>query len=711
VTGVYDTRRAKLLAETQAYLAGADFDLQTFMTGAVDRLAQATRAKGVVVELIEGDEMVYRAASESLAAHVGMRLKRDGSLSGLCVERSEILISEDCRTDPRVDHAACERVGVRSMVCAPLIHGGAPVGVLKLMSERARGFGEEDITDLRVVAATLAGAMARQIEFEALAAEVERRRQLEASLRASEERIRSAEARYRLLAEHSGDMVALIGLDSRYIYMSPASEQVLGYRPEEMVGRKPVEFVPAEDHTGLDEGTARLLNARPGAMFEDRARMQRKDGSIIWVDVKSSLAADDQGRLGVVAVARDVTQRVAAHEALERKSEELEEARRAAEAATQAKSEFLANMSHEIRTPLTAIIGFAGLLRERPGLDEGARGLVERVRTAGGALLAVVNDILDFSKLEAGRVEITPRRTASLELIHDTLVMFAPQAQAKGLSLDFRNEADVPGHVLIDPERVRQVLLNLIGNAVKFTDEGQVQLRVTYSAGTLGVAVEDTGRGLGPEEQKALFQRFSQVDASSTRRHGGTGLGLAICKGLVEAMGGSIGVTGAVGSGCTFTFAIPAPAAEAPADASSGLEAALEGARVLLIDGDAARTQAGLAMLEKAGAEVSLADSGRDGLEKAQGLPFDMIILGGGLSDMAGADLLGRLRSGAGPNRSIPVLAHGDMPANERRALSSAGLDGFVASPLEPASLIAEVVRCLDWTAEDSTEVAHGLHA
>jgi CheY-like chemotaxis protein/anti-sigma regulatory factor (Ser/Thr protein kinase) len=363
-------------------------------------------------------------------------------------------------------------------------------------------------------------------------------------------------------------------------------------------------------------------------------------------------------------------------------------------------------MSHEIRTPLAAILGFTGLLGTRPGLDEVSLGYLERVNFAGQALLALVNDILDFSKLEAGQVEVTPKSISPTQLAQGSLLIFTPQAEAKGLALHFLAEDGVPDLVRLDPDRMRQVLLNLIGNAVKFTDAGSVTLRLGYNskAQQLHVAVEDTGPGLTRAQQKKLFQRFSQVDGSSTRRHGGTGLGLAICKAVVEAMGGSIGVRAAPGVGSTFHFYMAAP--EVTATAVHDLEAApaprIEDVRVLVVDDNPANRLLASTILEGVGAEVTLAASGEEGVETALALPFDVILMDMRMPGMDGETAVQRLRSQPGPNQAIPILAFTADADLSRFTDPAGGFTGAVSKPLQPDALLTAIAQCTGWDDADT---------
>ncbi|MDB5461058.1 MAG: hybrid sensor histidine kinase/response regulator, partial [Caulobacteraceae bacterium] len=400
------------------------------------------------------------------------------------------------------------------------------------------------------------------------------------------------------------------------------------------------------------------------------------------------------------------TDRVEARIALERKSEALELASQralaamaAAEHATRAKAEFLANMSHEIRTPLTAIIGFTGLLSERPGLDDIARSHVQRVSMAGGALLAIVNDVLDFSKLEAGHFEINPVALSPTDVVRDALLLFTPQADAKGLNLQFETEGDLPSHVAVDPAGLRQILLNLVGNAIKFTSDGEVRLTVRHDGNRqqLHVTVTDTGPGLTVEQQERLFQRFSQVDASSTRKHGGTGLGLAICKGLAEAMGGGIGVTAEAGRGSSFHFHVDAPACDGPAPARDGPPPAIDGLRVLVVDDNPVNRQLARAILEQMGAEITDAAGGVEGLRKASELPFDVILLDLRMPDLDGPAVMHRLRSETGPNQSVPILAFTAAAEIDPALQGAGGFDDLVRKPIQAADLIGAIAR---WSQE-----------
>ncbi|MCR5878406.1 ATP-binding protein [Phenylobacterium sp. J367] len=355
-------------------------------------------------------------------------------------------------------------------------------------------------------------------------------------------------ARYQLLAENMADAVTRIRLDGSSSYISPAIEQLIGWKPYEMAGKPAQAFTWPEDRPLILATFAEMAAGLDEKTVQHRA--QHKDGHPVWVETRFRMIRDTAGRpLEMVAVIRDISERKAVEAA-------LQIARDEADAAARAKSEFLANMSHELRTPLTAIIGFSGLLKMRQDLPEQAAMFSRRIEGASQALLATINDVLDFSKLEAGQVEIRPAPTDVAALVAEVAAVLEQQASAKGLTLETRL-ADLPPRLELDRDRVRQVLLNLMGNAVKFTAQGGVSVSASHGEGRLTVEVSDTGPGIGEAQQALLFQRFSQVDASASRSHGGTGLGLAICKGLVEAMGGTIGVASEPGRGATFRFTVP----------------------------------------------------------------------------------------------------------------------------------------------------------
>ena len=519
--------------------------------------------------------------------------------------------------------------------------------------------------------------------------------------RAAYDALSEAEARFRLMAENATDMIVTTNLGGAITFAAPSSRAITGYDSLELIGRRPIELTHPDDAADVLRVFTNVALGRPGEAVRWRV-WHKHEERWVWLESNPSLLHPDRPpeEQLFLDVIRDVTAQVAQETALARPMV-------AAEAAAAAKAEFLANMSHEIRTPLTAILGFSSLLADRPNLDDAARGHVDRVVSAGRALLSIVNDVLDFSKLEAGQYEITPRPVSPVEVAHDALLMFAPQAEVKGLALDFQAEEGVPDALELDPERLRQILLNLVGNAIKFTDHGRVRLGLRYDADLqhLHVDVQDSGVGLTPDQQAGLFQRFSQVDASSTRRHGGTGLGLAICKGLVEAMGGEIGVTGAPGQGSTFAFFIAAPPAKAAEGAPTAdtPALALDGVRVLVVDDNPMNRELARAVLETVGAEVTEAGDGEQALQAALGMPYDVILLDIRMPIMDGPATLKRLRVEPGPNMSIPVLAFSADSDLERYAEED-GFDDVVRKPMNAAGLIQKISQWTRWDLSSDAE-------
>ncbi len=386
---------------------------------------------------------------------------------------------------------------------------------------------------------------------------------------------------------------------------------------------------------------------------------------------------------------------------LKRREEELRAAMEEARAGSRAKEEFLATMSHEIRTPMNGVIGFAEMLLETP-LTVEQRRYASQVREAGRSLLTVINDVLDLSKLEAGRLDLVcvPFRIDDLADRCQAIVRLA--ADQKGLELHTVVASAARGYALGDPDRVRQILLNLLGNAVKFTDRGSVRLTVKASGDAAGgrrytFTVSDTGIGIPDDRQRDLFQRFAQLE----RGRGGTGLGLAICRRLVELMGGEIGVESRPGEGSTFWFSLPLrPAGAAEPDEPAGggparpAEPTGQGARILLAEDLAMNRELAVAMLTKAGHHVDTVEDGAAALAAVQERVYDLVLMDVQMPVMDGLEATRRIRALPGPAGRIPVLAlSAGVLAVEVERCRQAGMDEHLAKPLEKAKLLAAVER------------------
>lgn len=508
--------------------------------------------------------------------------------------------------------------------------------------------------------------------------------------------VAASEARYRRLADRVADVIATYDLQGTFTYLSPSIERMMGYAPEEMVGRRFQEFLHPDDVRRVRAAFNDYARAGPDAPSPRIPyRAIRKDGEMVWLEAHPTLFMADGEPVGFQDLVRDVTDR-------KRLEAELVEARDRAEAGGRAKSEFLANMSHELRTPLTAVIGFSGLLKTSPNLPDQERRFADRIATASESLLAVINDILDYSKLEAEAVDLDPRAFNPVGLAEQALSIVEQQCRDKGLDLRLETEGSATEDLVGDDGRLRQVLLNFLSNAVKFTAAGAVSLRLSAvaegSLRRLRAEVSDTGMGIPAETLQTLFERFTQADASTTRTHGGTGLGLAISRRLIEIMGGEVGASSRLGEGSVFWFEVPLPVAAAAAEAFDDADPAMapSGGRVLVVDDAPANRELVTAILNGFGLEVETARDGAEGVEAARTGGFDLILMDVHMPVLDGLAATRAIRALPGPAAGTPILAlTANVQADQVDRCLAAGMDGHLGKPIQLTDLAAALTRWL----------------
>ena len=532
----------------------------------------------------------------------------------------------------------------------------------------------------------------------------------DAAQRAAQQSLADEASRRRALFEHERDGVVILNPDGSIFEANPSFRRMLGHPPEALAGLRITDWMIDFDAPALQ----RLLGGidAEGRIFETRHR--RRDGSVFDAEVSLS-RAEWGGRVFIFALQRDISGRKRTEAELRRHREHLEAmvderthalqiAKEAAEAASRAKSTFLANMSHELRTPLNGILGMTELAR-RLAAEPRQQRYLELVAGSSKHLLAVINDILDISRIEADRLVLQSTVFRLGGLLEEVRNMIESQARDKGLRFSVAIAPELEAFDLRgDALRLRQILLNLLGNAVRFTERGEVALRVDPAGQDerrerLRFEVRDTGVGVAEADQRRLFLPFEQVDGTLTRQHGGTGLGLAISRRLAEAMGGEIGVDSTPGFGSCFWFTAWLERVEGAgattADDARGSEAALRdrhaGLRVLLVEDEPVNREVAQALLEQAGLAVELAGDGEQAVEMARRHPYALVLMDMQMPRMGGIDATRAIRQLPGW-QDTPIIA---MTANafeeDRRRCLEAGMNDHVGKPVDPERLYAVV--------------------
>jgi len=502
----------------------------------------------------------------------------------------------------------------------------------------------------------------------------------------------------RTLVDHLPDFIYVKDTQRRFLLANKSLAKLFGVASsEELLGKTVFDFCPPELAQAFDESDQAILRTgEPLINFEDT--VFDPTGKTEWVLTTLVPLRDGHGNIvGFVGIDRDITER-------KQSEKKLEAATKAAEAASRAKSEFLANMSHEIRTPMNGILGMTGLLLETD-LSFEQREYLEMVKQSADSLLTVINDILDFSKIEAGKLDLDLVEFDLRDSLEETIRTLALRADQKGLELLCEVRPEVPEVVWGDPTRLRQVIVNLVGNAIKFTERGEVVLTVELEreesgAHILQFTVSDTGIGIPTEKQNLIFEAFSQADSSTTRKYGGTGLGLTISSRLVQLMGGQIWLESTVGKGTQFHFRVPLQVGKRTTTPLSGAVEKLKGLTALIVDDNHANRRILEGVLASWGLRTVASRSGEEALARLAeareaGETFTLVLTDVNMPEMDGFDLVERIRQNQELGTVTIMMLTSSGQRGDAARCRELGISAYLTKPIRPSELREAIVRLL----------------
>ena len=483
-----------------------------------------------------------------------------------------------------------------------------------------------------------------------------------------------------LVAKHAMDSVIMSDAQGRIQWVNETFTKTTGYSAAEAIGKTPATLLNGpETDMAVSDSIARAIKC--GYPYRTEILNYTKQGKKIWIETTLVPVLDDEGRVEmIVAIERDITQ--TKHHALE-----LARAKSAAEAGARAKSRFLATMSHELRTPMNGVIGMADLLCDSD-LPTEYKGYAETIRGSAEALLTILNDILDLSKLDADRVILSPQDFDPHACLSDVIQLMHPQAKARGLCLTFDDQG-LPDCINMDDSRLRQILLNIVGNAVKFTERGGVQITARTTQNQLEIAIQDTGIGIPADRLDRVFDSFAQADADTTRRFGGTGLGLTISRKLAKVMGGGIALGSTPGKGSCFTISLPFHPARHPplpptANSSPKLQKRLT---VLVAEDNKTNRLVVQKFFKNINVALHFAHDGQQAVSLTKDIHPDVVFMDMSMPHMDGLTATRLIRSHSGPQPKIVALTANGF-ASDRQACLDAGMDDFLTKPLRRSDLL-----------------------